>query len=87
MQKQAFDRSGINDSLTPVPQYLEMLYRFRICEFADAADTAQGWVVAISEEHAHSILGDHAFLQCMPYRSSIDVAVGTVLLTNGKLTK
>jgi hypothetical protein len=62
-----------------------MIFRFRICEFVDAADTAKGWVVASSEVHARSLVGDHSFLQGMPLRGDIDVPMGTVLVTNGVL--
>ncbi len=52
-----------------------------------AADTAQGWVVASSEIHARTLLGDFSFVQHMPLYLDNGIPIGTVLVTDGSLAK
>ena len=62
-----------------------MLFRFRICSNENEADSAQGWVLAASEDRARSILGANAFLQVMPAIPLPDVPDDTVFVTEGEL--
>ena len=61
-----------------------MLFRFRVCQDNDLPDAAQGWVVALSEMQARDLLGGNAYLDRMP-AVPLDIAVGTVIFTDGAL--
>lgn len=62
-----------------------MVFRFRVCQFNEYADTAQGWVIASSEIQARSLIGDNSFFQHMPTQNDICVPHGTVFVTEGRL--
>ena len=62
-----------------------MIFRFRICQDHEEADTAQGWIVASSEYHARSLLGKFAFLHRMRSSTDLGIPAGTICLTEGKL--
>lgn len=78
-------RDRLYTLLTVMADNSGMVFRFRICEFSDAADTAQGWVIASCELHARSLIGDHSFLHRMPHREGVNVPFGTIFVTNGVL--
>ena len=63
-----------------------MIYRFRICEDDDLADTAQGWVVAGSEIQARLLVGDGAYFHRVRVNPPVDAPDGTVIVTHGRLT-
>ena len=62
-----------------------MIFRFRVCRYNDAADTAQGWVVAPSEAHARLMLGDASYFQRMPCQDKLGLLAGTIVLTLSNL--
>ena len=62
-----------------------MVYKFRICENDDLADTAQGWVVAMSEIEARSILGRNSHLHLVGQNSELAIPNRTVFVTHGQL--
>lgn len=62
-----------------------MLFRFRICQFNERPDSAHGWIMASSEQHAKSILGEFASVSRVAIRDDLAIPNGTVFVTDGRL--
>lgn len=64
-----------------------MIFKFRICQDDNAADTAQGWVVACSEIRARECVGAFAYLQVMQPMAWVGIPNDTIIVTDGKLSQ
>jgi hypothetical protein len=62
-----------------------MIFRFRISKHSEAADSAQGWVVAASELQARVLVGPHAYFQLMPAVANKLPLNNTVFVTQGSI--
>lgn len=62
-----------------------MIFMFRVCDDNDQKDSAQGWVVAVSEMDARALVGPNASFHQMRNIAAITAPNGTVFVTSGKL--